>query len=79
MYKSLVPLNIAFTIPIVNVNANEVQAHCVSYYMSSLMGKSRLSSLALLRIHYDTTGDLYVVVDAYARLHPRRRQLENLL
>ena len=48
-------------------------------YMRASMGKSRLSSLALLHIHYDTTVDLDVVVDTYARLHPRRIQLENFL
>ena len=45
--------------------------------MRAWMAKSRLSSPALL--HYDTTVDLDVVVDTYARLHPRKIQLENLL
>ena len=51
-----------------NVNVNEVQAHCAAYYMSSLIGKSRLSSLALLGI-YDTTVDIDEMVDTNARLH----------
>ena len=39
-------------------------------YMRAFMGKSRLSSLALLHIHYDAEIDLDKVVDCYARLHP---------
>ena len=48
-------------------------------YMRALMGKDRLSHLALLHIYYTTPVDLDTVVDCYARLHPRRLQLENLL
>ena len=48
-------------------------------YMRASMGKDRLSHLALLRIHYTTPVDLDTVVDCYARLHPRRLQLENIL
>ena len=47
-------------------------------YMRASMGKDRLSHLALLHIHYTTPVDLDIVVDCYARLHPRRLQLENL-
>ena len=36
-------------------------------------------SLTGLNIHYTTPVDLDTVVDCYARLHPRRLQLENLL
>ena len=43
------------------------------------MGKNRLSSLALLYIHYDTPVDLDQVVDIYAKLHPRRLELASLL
>ena len=42
-------------------------------------GKSRLSHLALLHIHYDAEVNLDEVVDCYARLHPRRLQLESIL
>ena len=34
------------------------------------MGKDRLSYLALLHIHYDTTIGLDVVADSFARRHP---------
>ena len=36
-------------------------------------------SLTGLNIHYTTPVDLDTVVDCYARLHPHRIQLENLL
>ena len=48
-------------------------------YMRASVGKDRLSHLALLHIHYTNPVDLDTVVDCYARLHPRRLQLENLL
>ena len=39
-------------------------------YMPASIGKSRLSHLALLQIHYDTFVDVFKVVDYYAQLHP---------
>ena len=35
-------------------------------YMPASIGKSRLSHLALLQIHYDTFVDMFMVVDCYA-------------
>ncbi len=43
------------------------------------MGQERLSSLALLHIHYDKVFDLDEVVGIYARLHTRRLQLDSLI
>ena len=43
------------------------------------MGKNQLSNLALLHVHYDTPVDLDKVVDIYAKLHPRRLELNSLL
>ena len=51
----------------------------LSNYMRESMGKDRLCHLAILHIHYTTPVDLDTLVDCYARLHPRRLQLENLL
>ena len=42
------------------------------------MAKSWLSNLALLHIHYDNEVDLDKVVDIYAKLHPRRLELNPL-
>ena len=47
--------------------------------MLAPMLKDRSSHLVFLHIHYTTPLDLDTVVDCYARLHPRRLQLENLL
>ena len=43
------------------------------------MEKNRLSNLALLHIHCDTPVDLDKVVNIYAKLHPRRLELNSLL
>ena len=79
--KISVLLKIACTIPVTSCECERSASTLrrLNNYMRVSMGKSRLSSLALLHIHYDTTVDLDVVVDTYARLHPRRIQLENLL
>ena len=37
------------------------------------MGQSRLSSLALMHIHYD------IAVDLFAQMYPRKLELKNLL
>ena len=50
----------------------------LNIYMLASIGKDRLSHLTLLHIHCTTPVDLDTVVDCYARLHPRRLQLENL-
>ena len=47
--------------------------------MCASMRKIRLSHLALLHIHYDAEVNLDEVVDCYARLHPRRLELESIL
>ena len=43
------------------------------------MTEQRLSGLALMSIHYDMNIDLDEVIDIFARLHPRRLQLTNIL
>ena len=84
--KSLYPnisvlLKIACTSPVTSCECERSASSLrrLNNYMRASMGKSRLSSLALLHIHYDTTVEIDVVVDTYARLHLRRIQLENLL
>ena len=47
--------------------------------MRDSMGKDRLSSLALLHIHYDTAVDFDEVVGIYSNLHPRRMELDSLI
>ena len=43
------------------------------------MTQERLSSLALMHIHYLTDIDLDIVVDLFAKMHPRRLELGTLL
>ena len=43
------------------------------------MTENRLTSLALMHIHYDHFVDLEKVVDIFAELHPRRIQLSSIL
>ncbi len=74
-------LQIACTIPVTSCECERSASvlRRLNNYMRALMGKSRLSYLALLHIHYDTLVDLDRVVDCYDRLHPRRLELESLL
>ena len=74
-------LRIICTIPVTSCEC-ERSASCLrrlNNYMRASMGKSRLSSLALLHIHYDHEVDLDEVVDCYARFHPRRLELDSLI
>ena len=43
------------------------------------MSEERLSSLTLIRTHYDTPVDLKEAVNIFARIHPRRLELDNIL
>ena len=51
----------------------------LSNYMHATMGQERLSSLALLHIHYDSDIDVAKVVDKFAALHPRRLEMQNMI
>ena len=48
-------------------------------YLRASMSQKKLSSLALLHIHYDRPVDLHLAVSIYARLHPRRLELESIV
>ena len=43
------------------------------------MGNERLTSLALLHLHRDIDIDIPEVIDEFARRHPRRMELLNIL
>ena len=74
-------LQIACTIPVTSCECERSASvlRWLNNYIRVSMGKNRLSHLALLHIHYDTTIDLDMVVDCSAQLHPRRLALESLL
>ncbi len=74
-------LQIACTIPVTSCECERSASvlRRLNTYMRASMGKTRLSHLALLHIHYDMQVDLDEVVDRYAQLHPRRMELESLI
>ena len=74
-------LQIACTIPVTSCECERSASALrrLNNYMRASMGQTRLSNLALLHIHYDTPINLEEVVDIYARLHPRRLELDSLL
>ena len=74
-------LTIACTMPVTSCECERSASALrrLNNYMRASMGKDRLSHLALLHIHYDVPIDLDDVVDYYARLHPRRLELDSVL
>lgn len=48
-------------------------------YLRSSMGQERLSGLALMHIHYGMELDLEEIVNIFARKHPRRMVLSDIL
>ena len=48
-------------------------------YMRASMGQSRISSLALIYIHYDIAVDLDKTVDLFSQMYPMKLELKNLL
>ena len=43
------------------------------------MTENRLTSLALMHIHYEKDVNLDMVVDLFAKLHPRKLQLHSVV
>ena len=48
-------------------------------YLRSSMGQERLSGLALMHIHYGMELDLDEIINIFARKHPRRMVLSDIL
>ena len=73
-------LQIACTLPVTSCECerNASALRRLNSYMSASMGKQRLSSLALLHIHLDKDINLDMVTDIFAKLHPRRLEMESL-
>ena len=74
-------LRIVCTMP---VTSCECERSCsvlrrLSSYMRASMGQDRLSSLALIHIHYGHKIDLDEVVDTFAKKHPRKIELQNII
>ena len=74
-------LQLACTIPVTSCECERSASALrrLHNYMRATMGKERLSSLALLHIHYDRKINLDSAVDIFARLHPRRLELHSII
>ena len=82
LYPNLhVLLQIACTIPVTSCECERSASvlRRLNNYTRSCMGKERLANLALLHIHYEQIIDVELVVDTFARLHPRRLELDSLI
>ena len=82
LYPNLhVLLQIVCTIPVTSCECERCASvlRRLNNYMRSCMGKERLANLALLHIHYEQIIDVELVVDTFARLHPRRLELDSLM
>ena len=71
-------LKIAWTIPVTSCEC-ERNASILRNFMRCTMTEERLTSLALMHIHYDKEINLGDVVDIFSKYHPRRLQLSSIL
>lgn len=74
-------LQIACTLPVTSCECERSASALrrLRTYTRASMGQNRMTSLALIHIHYDQALDVDEVVDIYARLHPRRLELDSLI
>ena len=72
-------LKIACTLPVTSCECEQSASALrrLYNYMRATMGKDRLSYLALLHVHYDTDIDIDDAINQFARLHPRKIDLES--
>ena len=74
-------LVIACTLPVTSCKCvwNASVLCQLNNFMQASMNENRLTSLALMHIHYDKVIDLDRVVDLFSQAHPRRPQLSSVL
>ncbi len=74
-------LQIACTLPVTSCECERSASTLrrLRNFMRASMTDNRLSSLALMHIHYQQAVDLDAVVTLFAELHPRRLQLSSVL
>ena len=74
-------LQIACTLPVTSSDCerNASTLRRLRNFMRAGMTENRLTSLALMHIHYDHEVNLDTVVDLFAELQPRRLQLRSVL
>lgn len=74
-------LHILCTLPVTSCSAERSFSGLkrIKTVIRSTMGNERLTALALLHFHRDIPLDIDTIVDDFARLHPRRMELANIL
>ena len=74
-------LQITCTLPVTSCQCERIASALrrLHNYMRASMDEQRLSSLALMHMHYDKEVNLDRVVDLFSKLHPRRLELDTLL
>lgn len=74
-------LQIACTLPVTSCECERSASvlRRLRNYMRSVMAAERQANLALMHIHYTKFIDLDEVVTIFARLHPRRLELDSLI
>ena len=74
-------LQIACTLPVTSCECerNASTLRRLRNFMRAGMSENRLTSLALMHIHYDHEVNLDTVLDLFAELQPRRLQLRSVL
>ena len=74
-------LQIACTLPVSSCECerNASTLRRLRNFMRAGMSEDRLTSLALMHIHYDQNVNLDKVVDLFAEMHPRRLKLSSVL
>ncbi|XP_053382761.1 52 kDa repressor of the inhibitor of the protein kinase-like [Mercenaria mercenaria] len=74
-------LRLACTLPVSSVEC-ERSASCLQrlyHYTRTAMLDERLSSLAMIHIHYSFRRDISAIIDRFANLHPRKLELKSLI
>ena len=74
-------LQLACTIPVTSCECERSASALrrLKTFMRASMGQERLSSLALMHIHYDVPVDVEQTVDYFAARFPRKLQLKSML
>ena len=82
MYPNIrVLVSILCTLPVTSCSAERSFSAVkrIKTALRSSMGTARLTGVALLHLHHDTPLDISEVIDEFARRHPRRLQMTDIL
>ncbi|XP_071483383.1 52 kDa repressor of the inhibitor of the protein kinase-like [Diadema antillarum] len=74
-------LKVACTLPVTSAECERSASvlRRLHHYTRATMGMERLSALALIHIHYDYPHDVDKIISRFAKLHPRKMALPNLV